>query len=137
MLRRVVLSLLAVIAALLLLAGYRFWPKESEIIGTWEYSGLDAVRQITFRPDHTVSDYWPYMGEKEEDGMRGIWHISGPHPIKIDGKWRLSEPGVFVKFDMKAALNDPSAPDQSGVMGITQFRENSRAVSHPYFVRVR
>ena len=137
MLKRVVISLLALVIVFLGTAAYRTWPKEREIVGTWEYSGLDAERQITFRPDHTVSDYWPYMGEKEEDGMRGIWQIVGPRPIKIEGKWRLSEPGVFVKFDMKAALKDPSAADQSGVMGITQFRENRRTTDRPYFVRVR
>jgi hypothetical protein len=137
MLKPIAFSLLVAVAALLMFFGYRVWPKESEIVGTWEYSGLDAVRQITLRPDHTVSDYWPEMGEKEEDGMRGVWHIAGPRPTKIDGKWRISEPGVFVKFDMKAALNDPSAADQSGVMGITQFRENRRTTDRPYFVRVR
>ena len=137
MLKRLAVTIVAAVAAVLILVGYRVWPKESEIVGTWEYSGLDAVRQITFRPDHTVSDYWPEMGQKEEDGMRGVWHIAGPHPTKVDGKWRLSEVGVFVKFDMKTVLNDPSAADQSEVMGITQFRENRRRTDRPYFVRVR
>src|SRR4051812_5102371 len=111
MLKAVVLFLVVAVAAGCAITGYRIWPKESEVVGTWEYSGVDAVRRISLRSDHTVSDYWPEMGQKEEDGMPGVWHIAVPHQTKIDGKWRICEGGVFVKFDMKAALDDPSAAD--------------------------
>lgn len=56
----------------------RITPAESKVIGTWEFTGLDATVRLVFRRDHTVVSL-----SSQADGSKGKWAPAAW------GTWRL------------------------------------------------
>jgi hypothetical protein len=63
---------------------------ERGIIGTWQFSGMDATGRMIFRANHTYSTLFPFS--RGDDGLRdwtvvfkGTWRIDG-HYLVVEEK---------------------------------------------------
>jgi hypothetical protein len=123
--RRALPAIAITILALAVLAAILLSIAEKRVIGTWEYSGLDATRRIRFTADHKVSDWWPEMGDTEQTGVHGTWRIAG---------WN-----VVLSMDYKSAFKDSAItpPPAEGKMPLGDFLADAKKThDRPYFVRI-
>jgi hypothetical protein len=72
------------IAVLICVFAVLFWVAESRVIGTWEYSTLDAIGRMRFYPDHKMA--WWFVETPEEsiepkDAVYGKWSIRGAYLV--------------------------------------------------------
>ena len=71
---------LPIVAAVICIFATLFWIAESRVIGTWEYSGLDAIGRMRFYPDHKTAWWFVETGTEStepKDAVYGSWHIRG------------------------------------------------------------
>jgi hypothetical protein len=54
-------------------------PNEKKLVGTWEFTGIDATGRLTLRADHTSETLFPDMDDstKWEVLLRGSWRLEG------------------------------------------------------------
>ena len=72
-------TLTGVAVLLSVVACHRVSLTEKEIVGTWEFAGIDATGRMIFRPDHTVEQMFPHEDNSHEwyTFTRGKWWLEG------------------------------------------------------------
>jgi hypothetical protein len=65
---------LALLALLFVSSCHRITPAEEKLLGTWEWSSIDATGRIEFRRDHTTTT---------------LFYLDGQWEPVTSGKWRL------------------------------------------------
>ena len=83
MLRAVRISI-AIVAALVCIFAILLWTSESRVIGTWEYSTLDAIGRMRFYADHKTAWWFVETGTESiepKDAVYGTWYIRGLHLV--------------------------------------------------------
>ncbi len=101
-------------------------PTEEKIIGTWEFTGLDATGRVVFRRDHQVIDLF-----LEGDGPNARWIPTSW------GKWRLE--GNEIVTDQEMLVGDYSPSErQLGRVPIREFEQDKlvRGDGRADFLRV-
>jgi hypothetical protein len=71
MLSRCVIPILVLVTAC-----SRLSPNEEKVVGTWEYTGIDATGRVVLRRDHTVVDMFFIEGAWEPVAS-GTWRLEG------------------------------------------------------------
>lgn len=57
-------------------------PLEQRIVGTWQFSSIDATGRMIFRADHTYSTMFPFSGLHDWKVVtRGTWRIEGHYLV--------------------------------------------------------
>lgn len=101
-------------------------PTEEKVIGTWEFTGLDATGRVVFRRDHKVIDLF-----LEGDGPNARWIPTSW------GKWRLE--GNEIVTDQEMLVGDYSPSErQLGRVPIREFEQDKlvRGDGRADFLRV-
>jgi hypothetical protein len=108
---------------------YRNAPEEDKILGTWEFTGIDATGRVVFRRDHKVVHLFP-----EQDSSTNARWI----PLAA-GTWRLE--GNEIVTDVKTLpLRGVDSPTQRTTrMMVREFHEDRlvREEGRSPFFRVR
>ena len=119
--------LLSSLAALIGMVGcQRVTPAEERVIGTWEFTGLDATGRVVFRRDHKVVDLFT-----DGDGPNARWIAT------FWGKWRLE--GNEIVTDEETLVGDyATSTRRLGRIPISEFEQNRlvRADGRGDFYRV-
>jgi|SRR5882724_2507275 len=58
-------------------------PLEQKIVGTWQFTGIDATGRIVLRPDHSCATMFPIMGQWEVLA-KGTWRIDGRDLVRVE-----------------------------------------------------
>jgi hypothetical protein len=75
---------------------------EKRIVGTWQFSMMDATGRMIFRADHTYSTLFPFS--RGDDGLRD-WTVVFKGTWRIDGHYLVVEEKDV--FKPSAAGNPP------------------------------
>ena len=63
-------------------------PLEQKVIGTWQFTGIDASGRIVLRADHTCATMLPITGRRGWEILaKGTWRIDGNHLIRVEKPW--------------------------------------------------
>jgi hypothetical protein len=116
------------IAALICVFAVLLWAAESRVVGTWEYTTLDAIGRMRFYPDHKTA--WWFVDSSSEsiephDAVYGTWHIRGVYLVCA-----MDYTPVFKDSDMRP-------PPSHGKLPLGDFlfpRPNTG--DRPYMVRI-
>jgi hypothetical protein len=116
------------IAALICVFTVLFWVAESRVIGTWEYTTLDAIGRMRFYADHKTA--WWFVERSSEsiephDAVYGTWHIRG-----ID---------LVCDMDYTTVFKDSHtvAPPAHGKLPLADFLfPRPKTGDRPYMVRI-
>ena len=125
MLARILTSALV---ALSLTACHRLSANERRLIGTWEYTTVDAIGRLRFYADHKVALWFV---DSAEEGIE-------PRDA-FNGTWRVDGDQVALNIDYKSAFKDSplKPPESEGKMPLSQFdRAAQKTHDRPYFVLI-
>jgi hypothetical protein len=93
---------------------YRVLPEEQKIIGTWEFTGIDATGRVVFRRDHTVVDLFP----EDDRSINARWI-----PLAA-GKWRLEGNDIVTEEETLPLRFVPSPTSRTTRITIREFHED-------------
>jgi hypothetical protein len=112
-LREYGIILLGIMPVVALVSCQRLSPGEEKIIGTWEFTGLDATGRVVFRRDHTVVDLFP-----ENDSTIAKWAPTAW------GKWRLEGNEIVTDEEILPIPGHSTPPRRITRLPIREFGDN-------------
>ena len=60
-------------------------PLEQKVIGTWQFTGVDASLRIVLNADHTCATMVPVTGRRGWQILaKGTWRIDGHYLIRVE-----------------------------------------------------
>lgn len=68
----------------------RITPAEAKVLGTWEFTGLDATVRLVFRRDHTVVSL-----SSQADGFKEKWAPAAWGTWRLEGNEIVTDEEVF------------------------------------------
>lgn len=86
------------LAAFLLLLGSacdRTAPSDKDVVGTWEWSSMDATGRMKFDSDHRVVQWWVETSDGDAvpaTASVGTWRIEGPDVAYVLHNQHLDAP---------------------------------------------
>jgi hypothetical protein len=86
MLKTLYRAAFALCASISATACHHVSPAEERIIGTWEFTGIDATGRVVFHRDHTVVDLFPEPQAPYawEPAASGTWRLEGDVVVTDD-----------------------------------------------------
>jgi hypothetical protein len=129
MLHALCLIAATIVCGLALPSCHRASGDEARLIGTWEYTTVDAVGRLRFDGDHKVALWFvesPTDGVEPKDALWGTWRIEGDQ--------------VLLDMDYESRFKDLGPPylERKGKTPLAQFdRSAQKTTDRPYFVLIR
>ena len=90
----------------------RLTAAEEKIVGTWEFTGIDASGRVVYRPDHTVVALFP-----EYDALNARW------VPRSWGSWRLDGSEIVSETESLQIPGMPAIPKRVTRTPIREFHE--------------
>lgn len=59
-------------------------PTEKMLVGTWQFTGIDATGRMVLRADHRSATLFPITGQNFEVVAKGSWRVDGDELVRIE-----------------------------------------------------
>jgi hypothetical protein len=117
---------LAIVTLGLLASCYRLSPDEAHVIGTWQWSTIDAFGQITFTRNHRVSTCFT----QTEGGPCDTESI-------LHGTWRVEDENVLYTLDYSRFQAEDLRNRKDEAIPLRWFRAGAAPRDESNFRRAR